>query len=76
MAFKPNYRFERSERNRLKLAKKDEKLRRQQERKAQRDEPKPPEADGRSSSTTGTALWAPGSTTRRSRSTTCGCAVP
>jgi hypothetical protein len=45
MAFKPNYRFGRSERNRLKLAKKDEKLRRQQERKAQRDEPKPPEAN-------------------------------
>jgi hypothetical protein len=32
MPFKPNYRFARSERERLKKAKKDEKLRRQQER--------------------------------------------
>lgn len=32
MPFKPNYRFARSERDRLKKAKKDEKLRRQQER--------------------------------------------
>jgi hypothetical protein len=32
MAFKPNYRFERAERDRLKKAKKEEKLRRQQER--------------------------------------------
>jgi hypothetical protein len=38
MAFKPNYRFERIERDRLKQAKKDEKLRRQQERKSGRDE--------------------------------------
>lgn len=38
MAFRPNYRFERNERNRLKEAKKEDKLRRQQERKAQRDE--------------------------------------
>lgn len=34
MPFKPNYRFERSERERLKRAKKEEKLRRQQERAA------------------------------------------
>ena len=32
MAFRTNYRFERSERDRLKKAKKDEKLKRQQER--------------------------------------------
>ncbi len=32
MAFKPNYRFERAERDRLKKARKDEKLKRQQER--------------------------------------------
>ena len=32
MAFKPNYRFERFERERLKKAKKEEKLKRQQER--------------------------------------------
>jgi hypothetical protein len=32
MAFKPNYRFGRVERDRLKQAKKDEKLKRQQER--------------------------------------------
>ena len=32
---KPNYRFERAERDRLKQAKKDEKLRRHQERAAQ-----------------------------------------
>ena len=36
MAFRPNYRFERAERARLKQAKKDEKLKRQQERAAQR----------------------------------------
>ena len=39
---KPNYRFERAERNRTKQAKKDEKARRQQERASQ---PKPDEAD-------------------------------
>jgi hypothetical protein len=53
MAFKPNYRFERAERDRLKQAKKDEKLRRQQERASSRqdgdsgkttDERDPPEA--------------------------------
>ena len=32
MPFKPNYRFERFERERLKKAKKEDKLRRQQER--------------------------------------------
>ena len=32
MAFRTNYRFERAERDRLKKAKKDEKLKRQQER--------------------------------------------
>jgi hypothetical protein len=32
MAFRPNYRFERAERNRLKQARKDEKAKRQQER--------------------------------------------
>jgi uncharacterized protein YjbI with pentapeptide repeats len=36
MAFKPNYRFERAERARLKQARKDEKLRRQQERSSAR----------------------------------------
>jgi hypothetical protein len=36
MAFKPNYRFERAERKRLKLAKKDEKSKRQQERLSSR----------------------------------------
>lgn len=35
MPFKPNYRFERFERERLKKAKKEEKLRRQQERTPQ-----------------------------------------
>ena len=35
MPFKPNYRFERIERERLKKAKKEEKLRRQNERAAQ-----------------------------------------
>ncbi|HTT79472.1 MAG TPA: hypothetical protein VMF86_07325 [Stellaceae bacterium] len=45
MPFKPNYRFERLERERLKKAKKDEKLRRQQERTAPRDEQNPEVAD-------------------------------
>jgi hypothetical protein len=52
MAFRPNYRFDRIERDRLKKAKKDEKLRRQQERKSEEPasdtaaagEPTPPEA--------------------------------
>jgi len=42
-----NYRFERRERDRLKQAKKEEKLRKQQERKAAlQDGETPPEADG------------------------------
>jgi hypothetical protein len=46
MPFKPNYSFERRERERLKQAKKEEKLRRrQQERNAQPDEPAPRDAD-------------------------------
>jgi hypothetical protein len=36
VAFRTNYRFERSERDRLKKAKKEEKLKRQQERVASR----------------------------------------
>ena len=48
MPFKPNYSFERRERERLKQAKKEEKLRRrQQERKAQPDEPTPPATEER-----------------------------
>jgi hypothetical protein len=39
MAFRPNYRFERRERDRLKQVKKDEKLKRQQERASLRPEP-------------------------------------
>jgi hypothetical protein len=38
MAFKPNYRFERAERDRLKKARKDEKLKRQQERASSRQD--------------------------------------
>jgi len=45
MPFKPNYRFERIERERLKKARKDEKLRRQQERAAPRNDEKPDVAD-------------------------------
>jgi len=53
MPFKPNYRFERHERERLKKAKKEEKLRRQQERAAEigeqdpsaSPEPAPPNED-------------------------------
>ena len=45
MAFRPNYRFERSERDRLKKAKAEEKLRRQQERTAQRRDPDTPETE-------------------------------
>ena len=44
MPFKPNYRFERAERDRLKKARKDEKLKRQQERASARQESGPPEA--------------------------------
>jgi hypothetical protein len=46
MPFKPNYRFERVERERLQKAKKEEKLRRQQERASQagdRDDSAPTE---------------------------------
>jgi hypothetical protein len=47
MAFRTNYRFERRERDRLKQAKKEEKLRKQQERKAALQEGEtPPEAEG------------------------------
>jgi hypothetical protein len=45
MAFRTNYRFERRERDRLKQQKKEEKLRRQQERKGQRDQTAIPEAE-------------------------------
>jgi len=45
MAFRTNYRFERRERDRLKQQKKEEKLRRQQERKGQRDETATPETE-------------------------------
>jgi hypothetical protein len=38
MAFKPNYRFERAERDRLKKARKDEKLKRQQDRASLRQD--------------------------------------
>jgi hypothetical protein len=44
MAFKPNYRFERAERDRLKKARKDEKLKRQQERASHREDGGSPEA--------------------------------
>jgi hypothetical protein len=44
MAFRPNYRFERAERDRLKKARKDEKLKRQQERASQREDTGPAEA--------------------------------
>lgn len=45
MAFRPNYRFERNERNLAKQAKKEEKSRRRQERKSQRDVPEEREPD-------------------------------
>lgn len=45
MPFKPNYRFERFERERLKKAKKDEKLRRQQERAPLREDDNPTATD-------------------------------
>jgi hypothetical protein len=38
MAFRPNYRFERAERDRQKKARKDEKLKRQQERTSGRQD--------------------------------------
>ena len=43
MRFKPNYRIERAERDRLKKARKDEKLKRQQERVASRSDDGAPE---------------------------------
>ena len=43
MAFRTNYRFERSERDRQKKAKKDEKLKRQQERAVSRRDDGPTE---------------------------------
>jgi hypothetical protein len=44
VAFRTNYRFERAERDRLKKAKKDEKLKRQQERaESRRDDGSPAE---------------------------------
>jgi hypothetical protein len=43
MAFKPNYRFERAERDRLKKARKDEKLKRQQERASSHQDSSPAE---------------------------------
>jgi hypothetical protein len=39
MPFKSNYRFNRMERDRLKQAKKEDKLRRRQERKSEHDDP-------------------------------------
>jgi hypothetical protein len=47
MAFKPNYRFERAERDRLKKARKEERLKRQQERVAVRRDDGPTEAPER-----------------------------
>jgi hypothetical protein len=44
MPFKPNYRFERAERDRLKKAKKEEKQKRQQERAAPPQDSTPAEA--------------------------------
>ena len=43
VAFRTNYRFERSERDRQKKAKKDEKLKRQQERAGSRRDDSPTE---------------------------------
>ena len=45
MPFRPNYRFERFERERLKKTKKEEKLRRQQERPPLREEDNPTAAN-------------------------------
>jgi hypothetical protein len=50
MPYRPNYRLERAERDRLKKAKKEEKIRQQQERAASRktdiDDEAPPGATG------------------------------
>jgi len=43
MARRPNYRFDRAERDRAKKAKKEEKLKRQQDRGVSRDPDGPPE---------------------------------
>jgi hypothetical protein len=45
MAFRPNYRFDRRERDLAKQTKKEEKLRRRQERKSERDMVAEPEPD-------------------------------
>ena len=45
MAFRPNYRVKRNERNLAKQTKKDAKLRRREERKSQRDPVAEPEPD-------------------------------
>lgn len=45
MPFKPNYHFERAERDRLKKAKKEEKLKRQQERAEARQDSDPPASE-------------------------------
>src|SRR5262249_14456154 len=47
MAFRPNYRFERAERDRLKQVRKDEKLKRQQERLSSRQDGAYAETDDR-----------------------------
>ena len=53
MAFRPNYRFERAERDRQKKARKDEKLKRQQERTSLRQDGSSPEpAEGAESTET------------------------
>jgi hypothetical protein len=52
MPRKPNYRFERAERNRAKEAKKEEKLKRQQERVSQRDGSEPAPLQGATDSPT------------------------
>jgi hypothetical protein len=46
MAFRPNYRVKRHERNLAKQTKKEEKLRRREERKQDRDITAEPEPDG------------------------------
>jgi hypothetical protein len=52
MAFRPNYRFERAERDRQKKARKDEKLKRQQERTSGRQDTSAEPAEGGDSSET------------------------
>ena len=56
MRFKPNYRIERAERDRAKKARKDEKVRRQQDRATQRiDDGEQPPAAGPESAPTATS---------------------